>query len=412
MAASTTITGNQTYKGTKGELSNRLQLEVSDKLWSQGANMASLVQIAHIGNKESVKNSEYTILEDDHLPFVDQINAGTLTAGTTTITVDNATRWRAHDVWLNERTGEHILCTVDGSGTTVASVERGWDTDNNGTGIALLDNDVFRYLGNALDEDATMVTSLQTKVSTRTNYIQEYNQTTALTERRMHTSDYGEDEQKRQRRKTSDQFMINVENSWWFGSKVQDIEGSSPLDGTVTGTRYATDGFKQLIDSNATSTNVLDAAGSLTLMNFWDVVASINNESPDNKGDGNMPKLIAFCGQTAISVVNQWALGPIQTSPASKVFGMNLNRVTTPYGPIDLKQHLLFTGEYADYIFFVNPSQIGYRYLQGLDVKMRPIKTDSDGSHVMRDEFFGYLGFWMANPDIAGGYIKNVQFAA
>lgn len=412
MAASTTITGAQTYKGTSGELSNRLVLDVSDKIWEQGANMASLVRLASLGNKKSVINSDYTILEDDVLPYTDQINGGTLTAGTTTITVDNATRWRAHDVWMNERTGEHILCTVDGSGTTVTAIERGWDATNAGTGIALLDNDVFRYLGNALDEDGTMVTSLQTLVSQRTNYIQFFDQTTSLTERRMHTSDYGEDEQARQRRKTRDQFSMNVEQAFWFGEPVADIEGSSPLDGTVTGTRYSTGGFKYYIDSAATSTNVLDAAGSLTLMDFWDVVSSINVQSPDNKGDGNMPKLIAFCGQTAISVINQWALGPIQTSPASKMYGMNLNRIETPYGPIDLKQHLLFTGEYADYIFLVNPAQVGYRYLQGLDVKMRPIKTDSDGSHVIRDEFYGYIGFWIANPDIAGGYISNVQFAA
>ena len=96
---------------------------------------------------------------------------GTLTAGTVTLTLSNASRWRIGDVWQNTRTGEEVLVTGTPSGTT-RTVVRGYEDVNSGTGIALVDGDKWFRTGNASAEKSNAPAALITKTEQRDNYAQ------------------------------------------------------------------------------------------------------------------------------------------------------------------------------------------------------------------------------------------------
>ena len=110
MAIGDTHSGSVTTGGPNGESSFRLGRDISKMIFNLGADIAPLTRFAS-GNKKSTTQQEYTVLEDGRRPRIDLTKAGNLTAAATELTFDNATRFRAEDTWLNERTNEQILVT-------------------------------------------------------------------------------------------------------------------------------------------------------------------------------------------------------------------------------------------------------------------------------------------------------------
>ena len=115
MADPTVIQGQMSARGTAGDLALRIVPEVADRIIWLGAPVAPLLRLSRAGSKESVHDAEYSIIEDAPLPRVTRTNGGTLTAGATTLTFDNANYMRPSDVWKNTRTGEQVFVTSNTS---------------------------------------------------------------------------------------------------------------------------------------------------------------------------------------------------------------------------------------------------------------------------------------------------------
>jgi hypothetical protein len=405
MADPVIIEGAQSSAGSNtGELSNRLVLEIGNEIWKQGANMAALSWLCD-RNKKTVDQQIYRILEDFDLPRQDTINGGTLTAGTTTITVSNSDRWRVGHIWKNDRTGEQVK--VQSKSGAVVTVIRGYSSVNAGTGIALTDGDTWRRLANNSDENASAGTSQQSKVSERVNYAQFMSLTTGVTEIRNHSKEYGMDELLRQRSNTRRQWLLDKEYAFLLQDPLNDVQGSSPLDSSLVSTSRMTGGLKYWIDTDASS-NIIDAGGVLSKLDFMDICATLAKEAPENMGNGEV-ELVALCGQKAAAAINMLQFNAVRTKSGEKSFGFNTQEIVFPFATVKVHQHGLLQGEYEDYMFLVNPKYVGTRVMSGLDVKVRDVSEPK--SHSIEEEIYAVHGFWLTLPELHG-YVKNFRMAA
>lgn len=388
--------------GQDNETAKRLVIEIEDVIQKYGPNIMPLTWISRESAKKAVKNQEFNVLEDEPLPRLDRVNYGSGYNTTDTgIVVDNGTYFRKMDVVKNTRTKEEYLVTS--ISTNTLTVVRAYGTT---AGTAILDNDELRIVGNALDESHAAVDARATQVASRTNYCQFFSRTVDLTEIRSNTEDYGQDEEDRLIENGRYEFLVDIESAFLFGEPLKEIEGSSPLDAAVDHSRYKTGGAFYWIDS-AASSNVLDAGGILTQKEFWDWADLMFKNSPVDTTDGEKT-LLLFHGTKGMSILNQWAMTPIQTTPEITRFGMKLKEYQTPSGRFLLRNHYLLEGdEYDDYMLALNPEFIGYRFLNNMDMKFKPNIQDPD-SHLVKHEFYGVIGFYLTLPKVHG-YIKNAS---
>ena len=403
MAIGDPVVGPVVTGGPQGESSTRLGRDISDTIWRLGADIAPLTRISS-KNKRSTKRQEYNVLEDGRRARTDTTNGGNVGSGDTELTFTTTELWRKYDVWMNEPTSEQIFVTEDYT-TATLTVVRGFGTT---AAASFTNGDTWRRLGNSLEERALAGTSLQTVVQTRVNYEQFFSETTGLSEIDDNTIHEGNiDEQTRQRRNTRDEFLISVEQAMIFGEPLKEEEGESPKWSGVSDTLYKTGGLKYWIDTDSSS-NVLDAGGALSYFDFSDWLAGLTKDHPKNTGTG--VKVLIIGGQKAVASINQWGVGPIQTSPGASEFGVDIKRITTPFGDVDLMQHFLLDGSvYDNYLFGISPEHMGYRYLKNMDMRLRT-GIEQPNAHELADEIYGVIGFYITLPQLFG-YIKNVSMA-
>lgn len=391
--------------GPSGANADRFPVAIEDRIFKIYPDLNPLMKLCTM-NRKSVGQQEFKVLEDRERPRTATTNGGNLGSGDTALTMTDGTRFRAKDQWMNVRTNEHVhVMSVSGN---VVTVIRAYGTQ---AAVALVDGDKWQWVGNALEQSAKAVAALLPKTSTVTNYCQYIDETTSLTEIMSNVDLYGEPEQKRQRDHAMRYIKLAAESMFWFGQPLVDVEGSSPKDSTAgIDTRYKTGGAKYWIDNNAGSDNVHDANGSISLMDLWEWVGALTEKAPQNKANGEV-NLMCFGGRKAITALNMLAIDRVELQSNQNEFGFNLQKITTSFGTLMIKQHPLFNDNYSDYLFGINADFVGYRYLNNMDIKMRVLDmNDSTGGHEFKDEFWGVIGFWMGGAELHG-YIKNIQTA-
>jgi hypothetical protein len=404
MADPTVVQGSMSARGTAGDLALRIVPEVSDEIIWLGAPIAPLLRLSRIGGKESVHDAEYSVIEDARLPRITLTNAGNLGTTDTTLTFDNANYMRPSDVWQNTRTGEQVF--VASNTATTAVVVRGYGTV---AGTAILDNDEWMKMGVALSHGAAAVASRQTRPTSRVNYTQTFSATTDVTEQNTHIRRYGMPEQDRQKKNTMDDFLLQIEHAFKFQQPLKELDNDSPKDTSLTHERYLTGGFKYWVDTDAAA-NVLDAGGTLSQDDFWDWMRTVTTDAPGDQSDGKIDYMLLASGPL-VSILNKWQLQAVNPTGFSKEFGPNLSTYQTPFGKMEIMYDKTFKGtEYFNYGYLINRKYVGYRFLEGMDMKIKKNIQDPD-THQMKDEIYGTIGFYLTLPSVHG-YVKNADLAA
>jgi hypothetical protein len=408
LTAPTIISRAVTVGGPGAGNADRFVPEIADKILQYGPNINPMTIISRGNKKESVGNQEYKIMNDKHLPRTTRVNnGGGYNTTDTSIVVDAGNYAAAQMIVEVTRTGEPMLVTAVSTNTW--TVERGYDTDSAGTGVAILDNDEIRILGFAGSERSGTPVSIQTSPGTVLNYAQLQLRAVNVSKIRQNTQEYGPKEHERQTKNTMYEFKVDIESSFLFGKPLKDVEGSSPLDGSVADTRYKTGGIKYWIDNYA-SQNILDANGVITQVALWDFLAPLYKYHPDDTTGQGM-ELIALCGQKAFHAFHTWAVARIDTTPDTKKYGLQLSTYQAPVGKINLVQHYMLEGdEYADYMFVINPRDLTYKYLQNMDLTV-DTEVQTPGVLERKDMMYGVIGLGIGRPELHG-YIKNMAAAA
>jgi hypothetical protein len=381
------------------EASNTLKIRPQN--WREGILLrepngkAPLFALTALMKSKSVDDATFHWFEK-----IMEIRRVTLTADPST--TDPGTLTAASGAWLNagirtghilrmEQTGELMRVTANASPTTV-TVTRGLGVIGGGTGVAATAmnpatsgfNPNVHVVGNAMGENSSAPTSFGFDPTERLNHCQIFRDTLAISRTAQKTRLRTGDAVKEAKRETLLYHSQEIEWAMWMGQKAVTTDATgNPLrlmDGVYYQIRNATVG-------GVAGGNRADHAG-----------ATLNLTQLENYLErafryGSSEKM-GFCGNEVILTMQRVARknSSYQFVQGQKEYGMNVTRVTCPFGDIVLKTHPLFnqipsgvnTTAYfslSSWLFILDMSDLEYKYVVDSDTKYEPklAANDLDG---------------------------------
>jgi hypothetical protein len=339
---------------------------MDDEIFLLEPSKAPLTLLTSKINKKAVANPQFKWLEDELIPSVDRINAGTLTSTATEITVDNASYFRVNSILRVQRTGE--VMRVSAVGGTTLTVARSWG----GTAAAaLLDNDSIQILGGAAAEGATSEDSKTTKSVTKDNYTEIVRSPFEFTNTELASDLYGQDDLAYQQMKVGIEHAVDIEKKIWFGEKAE--------DSSIAAARRSTGGFDEVI-----STNSSDFGGVFNMVTFFSFAEDVFRYGSESK--------VLFAAPSVVSNISLEGIKYLEMVPSDETFGLSVQRLLTPHGVLMIVKHNLFEGDtYGKRAYVVDLDNVGYRFLKGRDTKLKT-NIQANDKDARKDEYLTEMG--------------------
>jgi len=366
-----TITG---ARGTSNILADQRRIDMSADIDLLEPDAAPLALLSKRAGKSATGNSTFSWLEDTLKPRFDAVNNGAgYNTTATSVVVDNGSYFEQHDLVRNTRTGE--IFRVSSVSTNTLTVVRNANGDLT-TGVAMLDNDELLILGSAQPEGDTSRAARSNNPTKATNYTQifrlpwELTDTLRASESQTMTTDWAN-----QAKKKGIDHAKDIEYAFLFGKAFEDTSGSQPRRGTAGALSYI-------------STNTLDAGGTLSEAEWNQILRTGFRYGSKNK--------VAFGSALATSVLNQFAVGRLQTRQNENTYGLAVTDYISPFGRVNLVTHWLLEGSvYSGYILILDMDEVKYRYLSNGDVNRDThIRTNiqTPDSDTRKDEYLSEVG--------------------
>lgn len=359
-------------RGTKYSQGTEVSLvrDVASKIALLQPEDAPLIAFINgLGKKKSASNPKFEWFEDQMRPNV-VTTTTTGTGSTVDVTTGQGARIRVDDI-LYTSTGEAMLVTA--IATDQLTVTRSMGAVAAAT---LASGDQLIIGGNAVQEGASNPTFKYTKKENQYNYIQIFRDSIELTDTQMASESYGGDDRVHQRKLRGMEHKRGIEQAFLFGDKFEDTSGSQARRGTA--------GLINLI-----STNVTDVGGVVTEGTFETFCRNLFRYSPT---DASARKLF-LASPILISALNYWNKTKLQVTQSEKTFGTRLATYRSGHGDLEVTRHWLLADftEFTKYGFALDPKNLIYRYLQGLDTKLHlDIGAETDEKVV--DEYRTHAG--------------------
>lgn len=292
-------------------------------------------------------------------------------------------------LWI-EYTSEIVRVASDPTAAGKVIVDRGWASSTK----TLLDvtstggqNPNMFVMGSAYEEGSTAPTGVQLDPTKYNNYTQIFRQTLEFTRTAMKTRLRTGDQVVQAKKDALEMLSMDMERAFLFGKKSETTYNNKPL--------RTTDGIITKINA-ADSSNIVSASTSGTTMATLETyLERAFRYGADEK--------IALVGNGALMAIQQIIRknSHYQITNGLKEFGMNVARLTTPFGDLVLKRYTLFnnnadgtTATGANYYgmnrwcLILDASQLVYTYLKGSDIAFQS-NLQANG---LDGEKSGYLG--------------------
>ena len=303
---------------------------------------------------------------------------------------------------LAEESGELMRVTTVDSDTQLTVVRQYNGDKTTGTAITLTGTGVnpnILCVGTAFPEGSTAPGGLNFDPTKRTNYLQIFRNTLEMTRTAMKSRLRTGDAVREAKRECLEYHSIQMERAWFWGKKSEAAVGGVPV--------RTTSGILGWLQAYA-SANVVTAEASMTL-------AMLENHLRLAFAYGSSEKM-AFLGNRAMMLLQQIIrLGTnihYNIKTGEKEFGMNVSRLTTPFGELVLKTHPLFNqvtggtsgstpGPYYGYessIWILDMDKIKYRYLTDSDTKYEA-KYETPGLDGMKSGYITEAGLEIQHPE-------------
>lgn len=284
-----------------------------------------------IRDSETVTNSKVEWFVIETAPRVDVCTAGA-TDSATTITPDNIAYYLSDDYVWDVDTGEVFgpIISVDaGAGTfDIATGGRG----ESGTSAAVIGaGDRFVILRGKVKEGGDAAESLATKPVPDFNYVELISNSIKVSRRLENTKLYTGSERRTQRRLRWHEHNEDNERSLLYGRR-----GLNTADGN----RWMMGGIEPKITTNVETVDV--GAGAKTfdeddLLNWFEKMSVYGQF-----------KLTVFASGQFIRKIDSFGNNKLQTRPADKMIGMDINMYQSSFGVIDIIHHRLLTADYGE----------------------------------------------------------------
>lgn len=367
-------------RGTANILSNRIVVDMSDKIAMLKPRTSPLTTITRKLAKKPAMNYKFEWMEDKYMSRWTQINnAGGYLAGATSVVVDDGSIIAVGDLIKIIRTAEILKVTA--VSTNTLTVTRAYGETS---AAAINDDDKVVILGNANLQGSGAPAEKYATLTAAYNYTQIFKTPFAVTNTLDATELYGMSELTRLQAHKGVEHAESVEYSFLFGERKLDTSGAQPLS--------TTRGILKFLAGGTNATQISKSTGTQKdLDGFFEKVFT-NGSS----------KRVWFCSPGMITWVNQLAQGKVQIISASEqTFGLDIMRYQTPHGTMDMVLHQMLVNGYADYSFALDMEHVYYRPLKGRDTKLMTNiqNNDEDGR---RDMYQTEAGLELRLPDVHG----------
>jgi len=343
--------------------------DVADRIALLQPEAAPLITFMNaLKRKKEAVNSKYEWLEDDLVPQTINVDGAIGTSTTVNIHSADTMTVRNGDI-LIAPAGEAIRVT-SGEGTTTLTVVR---TLGGGSTETLADDDQLVIAGSAFSEGVTAPTYRWVAKTAKSNYIQIFRDPVLISDSQDASESIGGNDRLYQRKKVAIEHKRGIETALLFGEQYE----STNL--------RTTKGLNAFISTNKTA-----ISGTLTEADFEEFLRGLfrynASVSPATK--------VMFAAPIFISALNFWAKNALQVRSDEKTYGMRIATYRSGHGDIDIVRHWLLQDfdNFEDTAFFVDPSNLTYRFLRGLDTKLHVDIADKSYDYKL-DEYRSYVGF-------------------
>src|SRR5215207_522400 len=256
-------------------------------------------------------------------------------AGSITVdaTYNASTGLKKNDLLFAEQTGEIARVSADPTATNAIPVVRGVSTGGTGVAVVFNGSGVNPYItciGSAFEEGSDAPTGVNFDPNERFNNTQIFRSTLEMTRTAERTRLRTGDQVAEAKRECLEFFSVDMERGFWFGKK-----GS----GTVNGKPWrAMGGIFQAIEAySAANIITADAAAGVDMdwlmarMELW-------------FREGSQEKMF-FCGSGALLTLGEIVRknSQMQIQSGIKEYGMEVTKITTPFGQLTGMVHPLFS---------------------------------------------------------------------
>lgn len=382
--------------GTRGTLYSQgtevsLVRDVADKMYLLQPDDAPLtIFTRNIGGKQTATNPKYEWFEDDIMPGKVVVSGSIGTSTTIDVVATTGERVRVGDI-LIAPTGESILVTAISDDALTVTRSMGAIASD-----TLADGDELVIAGNALEEGSDAAAARYTKKESKYNYIQIFKDTVAITEIQNASESYGGDDRKYQQMKKAIEHKRGIEQAFLLGDRFENTSGTQARRGTGGLIFFVT-------------TNVTDIAGVITESDFEDFCRTLFRYTPTVTS----PSKLMIANPTMISGINFWAKGSLEIKQSEKTYGIRIATYRSGHGDLDMVKHWLLQdlAEWDDYSFFIDPANVKYRVMKGLDTKLH-LETQPKSYSYLQDEYRTSVGLQVMQEK-THGILKGVTgFAA
>lgn len=362
--------------------------EVRPKDWREGILLQypngefPLFALTSKMKKESVEDPEFNWFEKRFDARRLQVNGDVSGTSTKAVTVTKDAKVVVKGTLLyNEATKEILQVEADPTDDTSLTLIRGVA----GTTAANIgDQNQLLVIGTAFEEGSLAPTGQAYDPYKRYNYTQIFRRTLEMTNTAKETKLRTGDALKEAKREALEYISVDIERAFWFGNHYQDTFNGKPRR------------FMGGVLNQIPAANVFDASTKKDGVSYDDLETWMK----DLFKYGSSEKMV-FCGDLALltiqKILRQTEGSTWRWEPSTKEYGMNVTRLSTPFGTLVFKTCPLFSqstssgldGEspvygFDSYAFVLDMAHVKYVYLKNRDLKyqadLTPVGMDGEKS--------------------------------
>ena len=337
------------------------------------------------------------------------LGANLTTSNTVVSVTSGAHGFKEGDLLRVNQTGEILRVMQDPSNDTNLVVKRAFAgsvsataVDYDGAGI----DPRLTCIGSAYEEGSAAPTGVNFDPSKHYNYTQIFRNTLEATNTALETRLRTGDQAREAKRQCLEYHGIDMERAFWLGQRKETTYNGKPLR-TMAGLLSWIHADNQVTADTSTGVDFATLEGYMERMFRY---------GPNEK--------LAFCGNDSLLTIQrivryahgvQWNLQP------DKEFGMDVTRLTCPFGSLVLKTHPLFnqmrgganggTAYYgaSSWMVVLSMEDIKYVYLKNRDTKYQKDLTDK-GVDGMKSGYLTECSLEVHHPQ-NHFWIKNLALA-
>lgn len=365
-------------KGTLGILSDRLVIDMSEKIAELDPNAAPLtVLLKKMKKVRKAQSPKIEWMEQELGERWDAINNATgYDNSATKIVVDNGSYFRVGDVVKVPRTGEVLLVTAvdpDGDNVNELQVSRSYGAT---AAAALVNDDPLVIIGNANAEFATLREIKSPEPSAKYNYTQIFRTPVGVSRTLQSSKVYGPKPMSWYRHIAGIEHKVDMERAFLFGER--------GIDTTTGQNRRTTGGLLEFCTEN-----IFDVSSTtLTEQSFIEWLEEVFHKGSSEK--------VLLASARLCTHIDLWALGKLRTVPKDRTYGVNIKEYISSHGTLYVVKHPLLEGAiYGGMGIVVDMENVAYAPLDDTRLKTNVQAPDEDGQ---KDEYLTEAGLEVRLP--------------